>query len=31
MFFDNGHEHVNGDGDPDLGLKGVLGSAEELS
>jgi hypothetical protein len=26
---DDGDEHVDGDRDPDLGLHGVLGSAEE--
>jgi hypothetical protein len=28
-FLDNGHEHVNRDRDPDLGLHGVLRSAME--
>lgn len=28
-FFDDGHEHIDGDGDPDLRLDGVLGGAEE--
>ncbi len=28
-FFDEGHEHVGGDGDPDLGFHGVLRSTEE--
>ena len=25
MFFDNGHQHVNGDVNPDLGFNGILG------
>lgn len=28
-FFDDGDEHVDGDGDPDLGFDGILGIAEE--
>ncbi len=28
-FFDDGDEHVDGDGDPDLGFDSVLGSAKE--
>ena len=29
LLLDDGHEHVDGDGDPDLSLDGILGSAEE--
>ena len=29
LFLDDGHEYVNADGDPDLGLDGILGGAEE--
>ena len=29
LLFDDGHEHIDGDGDPDLSLHGILGSAEE--
>ena len=25
LFFDNGHQHVNSDCNPDLGLDGILG------
>lgn len=28
-FFDDGHQHMDGDGDPDLSFDGVFGSAEE--
>ena len=30
MFFDNRHQHVNRDGDPDLGFERILRSAIEL-
>jgi hypothetical protein len=29
LFFDNGHQHVNGDGSPDLNLDGILGGSIE--
>ena len=29
-LLDDGYEHVNGDGRPDLGLDGVLGGAIEV-
>ena len=28
-IFDNGHEHIDGDGDPDLRFDGILRGAEE--
>ena len=27
LFFDNGYQHVNCNGNPDLGLDGILGGA----
>ncbi len=30
ILFDDGDEHIDRDGDPDLSLQGILGSAVEL-